>query len=73
MIIEMAQDYHDALAVMPSEHPKHRMLELLEEAIRRDVHFIDRHLLKDGICELAFWPDQRHSSELTNTTPSFHE
>jgi WD40 repeat protein len=28
---------------MPREHPKHRILELLEEAIRRDIHFIARH------------------------------
>ncbi len=43
MIFELAQDLHDTLAAMPREHPKHRMLELLEEAIRRDIHFIDRH------------------------------
>ena len=43
MIFELAQDFHDAVAVMPLAHPKHRMLELLEEAIRRDIHFIHRH------------------------------
>ena len=40
MIFELAQDFHDVLAAMPREHPKYRMLELLEEAIRRDIHFI---------------------------------
>src|SRR3990170_2680783 len=43
MIFELAKDFHDAVAAMPREHPKHRMLELLEEAIRRDIHFIARH------------------------------
>ena len=43
MIFELAQDFHDTAVAMPREHPKYRMLELLEEAIRRDIHFIDRH------------------------------
>jgi len=43
MIFELAQDFHTAIAAMPRDHPKHRMLELLEEAVRRDIHFIDRH------------------------------
>jgi WD40 repeat protein len=43
MIFELAQDFHDAVAAMPGEHPNHRMLELLEEAIRQDIHFIARH------------------------------
>ena len=28
---------------MPRAHPRYRILKLLDEAIRRDVHFIDRH------------------------------
>ena len=43
MIFELAQDFHDALEVMPKEHPRQRILSLIEEAIRRDIHFIDRH------------------------------
>ena len=43
MIFELAQDFRNVLAAMPREHPKHRMLELLEEAIRCDIHFIARH------------------------------
>ena len=42
MIFDLAKDFSDALAAMPADHPKRRMLELLEEAIRRDVHFIAR-------------------------------
>jgi hypothetical protein len=43
MIFELAQDFCNAIAAMPREHPKHRMLELLEEAIHCDMHFIARH------------------------------
>jgi len=43
MIFELVEDFADVLAAMPREHPKHRLIELLDEAIRRDVHFIDRH------------------------------
>ena len=43
MIFDLAKDFSHALAAMPAEHPKHRILSLLEEAIRRDIHFIGRH------------------------------
>ena len=43
MIFELSQDFRDVMAAMPQEHPKRRMLELLEQGIRYDIHFIDRH------------------------------
>ncbi len=43
MIFNLGQDFADALASMPREHTRHRILKLLDEAIRRDVHFIARH------------------------------
>ena len=43
VIFSLAQDFHDAVAAMPADHPKRRILTLLEEAIRRDIHFIARH------------------------------
>lgn len=43
MIFSLLQDLSDALAAMPAEHPRRRILKLLDEAIRRDVHFIERH------------------------------
>ena len=43
MIFPLVQDCAEVLAAMPREHPRHRILKLLDEAIRRDVHFIDRH------------------------------
>ena len=43
MIFELVKHFSDALAAMPTEHPKGRILRLLEEAIRRDIHFVARH------------------------------
>src|SRR5437762_14207003 len=43
MMFPLVQDFADALAAMPAEHPRYRVLHLLDEAIRRDVNFIDRH------------------------------
>jgi len=43
VIFELAQDFRDVMAAMPREHPKRRMLELLEQGIHYDIHFIDRH------------------------------
>ena len=43
MIFNLVADYANVLAAMPREHPRYRILKLLDEAIRRDVHFIDRH------------------------------
>jgi hypothetical protein len=37
------QDFGAVFDEMPSEHPCRQLLSLLDEAIRRDVHFIDRH------------------------------
>ncbi len=43
MIYDLAKDCADVLESFPHEHPRYRILKLLNEAVRRDVHFIDRH------------------------------
>ena len=43
MIFELVRDFSAALAVMPEDHPKRRILASLERAIRRDTQFINRH------------------------------
>ncbi len=43
MIFSVVQDFAGMLESMPREHPRHRILKLLDQAVRRDVHFIDRH------------------------------
>lgn len=59
MIFELVEDITAALAVMPADHPKRRMLELLAEAVRRDVHFIARHSTAFFQClwNLCWWYD----------------
>ena len=43
MIFDLVKDFADVLDAMPEEHPRRRILKLLDEAIRRDMHFIGRH------------------------------
>jgi len=43
MIFSLAEDFAAALDAIPKTHPKRRMLRLFDEAIRRDIHFIERH------------------------------
>ncbi len=43
MIFDLVKDFADVLDAMPKEHPRRRILELLDEAIGRDIHFIERH------------------------------
>lgn len=43
MIFDLVKDFSNVLEAMPEEHSRFRILKLLDEAIRRDVHFIDRH------------------------------
>src|SRR6058998_1694214 len=43
MMFSLLHDFAEALTAMPPAHPRRRILALLDEAIRRDVHFIDRH------------------------------
>lgn len=43
MVFELASDFSLAVSAMPSDHEQRRILSLLEEAIRRDIHFIARH------------------------------
>jgi WD40 repeat protein len=43
MLFDLVQDFSAAVSAMPHDHPRRRILTLLEEAIRRDIHFIDRH------------------------------
>ena len=43
MIFDLVKDFAEVLDAMPKQHPRRRILKLLDEAIRRDVHFINRH------------------------------
>ena len=43
MVIDLAADFSAAIGGMSADRPLLRILRLLEEAIRRDIHFIARH------------------------------
>ena len=75
MIFELAQDFRDAVAAMPREHAKHHMLGLIEEAIRRDIHFIDRHptTLFQCMWNTCWWYDNPNISEYYDEWPDFNE
>lgn len=69
MIFDLVKDFADVLEAMPQEHPRRRILKLLDEAIRRDVHFIDRHptTLFQSLWNTCWWYDcpeaERHYEE----------
>jgi WD40 repeat protein len=43
MIFDLAADCTAAVASLPEDRPQRRILRLLDEALRRDIHFIARH------------------------------
>jgi WD40 repeat protein len=43
MIFDLVKDFADVLDAIPEQHSRRRILNLLDEAIRRDVHFLERH------------------------------
>ncbi|WP_298863625.1 DUF4062 domain-containing protein [uncultured Gimesia sp.] len=43
LTFDLAGDFTAAVAALPADRPQHRIMRLLEEALRRDLHFIARH------------------------------
>jgi WD40 repeat protein/GTPase SAR1 family protein len=43
LVFELAGDFSAAIEALPIDRPQRRILQLLEEALRRDIHFIARH------------------------------
>ena len=43
LVFDLAGDFSAAVAALPEDRPQRRILKLLEEALRRDIHFIARH------------------------------
>jgi WD40 repeat protein len=42
-IFDVVTDFRRAFERMPGDHPRRRILRLLDHALRRDIHFINRH------------------------------
>jgi WD40 repeat protein len=43
MVFGLAGDFTAVADALPGDHPRLRLLRLLEEALRTDLHFLDRH------------------------------
>ena len=43
LTFDLAGDFSSAVSALPKERPQRRVLELFEEALRRDIHFIAQH------------------------------
>jgi hypothetical protein len=43
LVFDLAIDFSAAVAGLPPERPQSRIVRLLDEALRRDIHFIARH------------------------------
>lgn len=65
MIFELVQDFAAMLEAMPEKHPRRRILKLLDEAIRRDVHFLNRHptTLFQCMWNTCWWYDCPEAAE----------
>ena len=65
MIFDLVQDFAAVLDTMPDGHPRRRILSLLDEAVRRDVHFIDRHspTLFQCLWNTCWWYDCREAAQ----------
>ncbi len=64
MIFELVKDFADVLTAMPPEHQRRRILALIDEAICRDVHFVQRGptTLFQSLWNLCWWHDGPHTS-----------
>src|SRR5439155_18072644 len=65
MIFDLVQDFAAVLDAMPAEHMRRSILKLLDEALRRDVHFIDRHptTLFQCLWNSCWWYDCPEAAE----------
>ncbi len=43
LVFELPSDFKQSLEILPEARPIQRILKLLDEALRRDIHFIARH------------------------------
>ncbi len=44
LVFDLAFDFHTAVASLPTDHPHRKTIQLIEEALYRDIHFIARHV-----------------------------
>lgn len=71
MIFDLADDFSKVIQIIPGGHPIIRILNFLEEAIRRNIHFIFKHptSLFQCLWNTCWWydcPDALNHYEKTN-------
>jgi WD40 repeat protein len=59
LVFELAADFRATVAALPAGQPQGRILRLLEEALRREIHFLARHpaALFQCLWNLGWWYD----------------
>lgn len=72
VIFELVQDYESAVSLIPKDHPRRRIIGLLNEAIRRDLQFIDRRptTLFQCLWNSCWWYDCPEAVPLANSLAS---
>lgn len=69
LVFELPLDFRQAIENLPPARPQRRILELLAEALQRDIHFIDRHHqdypqgLFQCLWNLCWWYDSPQAVE----------
>jgi len=69
MSFELIEDFSEAVEAIEDGHPQGRVLRVLEEALRRDVHFISRHAQEypqaifQCLWNTCWWYDCQESTE----------
>ncbi len=81
MIFDLIRDSADVLKIIPQQHSRYRILKLVDEAIRREIHFIARHredypqALFQCLWNMCWWYDcpeaVAHKSTFFDHHPSF--
>jgi hypothetical protein len=75
VIFDLVQDFTSVLKAIPAHYLRRRVLMLLIEAIRRDVHFVNRHptTLFQCLWNSCWWYDCPQAAEFVDGTRSMQE
>jgi hypothetical protein len=71
LVFDLAGDLERAVANLPADHPRRRLLGLLEEALRADIHFLVRHpsCLFQCLWNQGWWYDCAEAARHYESSP----